>query len=36
METAHALGQAILLLAFMSLSGTPRWVRWIRAWGLAS
>lgn len=32
MEIAHALGQAVLLLAFMSLSGTPCWVRWVRSW----
>jgi hypothetical protein len=29
MEASHALGQVVLLLAFMSLSGRPRWMRWI-------
>jgi hypothetical protein len=32
MEIAHALGQAVLLLAFMSLSGMPRWIRRAVAW----
>jgi hypothetical protein len=32
MEVAHALGQAVLLLAFMSLSGLPRWVLRVVVW----
>jgi hypothetical protein len=32
MEVSHALGQTALLLAFMSLSGMPRWVRRAVAW----
>jgi hypothetical protein len=32
MEVAHALGQAVLLLAFMSLSGMPRWVLRVVVW----
>jgi hypothetical protein len=32
MEISHALGQAVLLLAFMSVSDTPRWLRRTLAW----